>query len=337
MIKPPVFTSTQSTFIYSTERFEHLLILTTDCRVDHSDLSIHRYGSRTYRVLVHTTYCSKCLVIVVGLYYGFLTTFSIGPSYLFLLRARVNFFPSSSLIHTIYIHRYRYTLIVEIIQKPIQVQVAMDSTQRSRPIVAPQYCLAHPTDLAFTTKVDGVKHGKLSVTDINGNILFWLDASAWKTKRKLIDAATGITLLSINQKFWSAHDKWKAFMGDSTNEKDLLFTVKRSSALQFRTNLEVFLATNTNKNECDFRIKGEFRKKSNEIYKGNTSMVVAQMNKEHKVVKVPLGKHAFGVSIVENMDIAFIVGLVVVLHELYEKETMVAVSSGTSAGIAASC
>ena len=28
-------------------------------------------------------------VVVVGLYYGFLTTFSIGPSYLFLLRAHV--------------------------------------------------------------------------------------------------------------------------------------------------------------------------------------------------------------------------------------------------------
>uniref|UniRef100_A0A6N2MHG5 Translocon at the inner envelope membrane of chloroplasts 214 n=2 Tax=Salix viminalis TaxID=40686 RepID=A0A6N2MHG5_SALVM len=28
-------------------------------------------------------------VVVVGLYYGFLTTFSMGPSYLFLLRARV--------------------------------------------------------------------------------------------------------------------------------------------------------------------------------------------------------------------------------------------------------
>jgi hypothetical protein len=35
--------------------------------------------------------CTKIInsVVVVGLYYGFLTTFSIGPSYLFLLRARV--------------------------------------------------------------------------------------------------------------------------------------------------------------------------------------------------------------------------------------------------------
>ncbi|XP_050268553.1 putative protein TIC 214 N-terminal part [Quercus robur] len=35
--------------------------------------------------------CMKIInsVVVVGLYYGFLTTFSIGPSYLFLLRARV--------------------------------------------------------------------------------------------------------------------------------------------------------------------------------------------------------------------------------------------------------
>nr|YP_010620593.1 hypothetical chloroplast RF1 [Phyllanthus niruri]WAX37484.1 hypothetical chloroplast RF1 [Moeroris amara]WAX37738.1 hypothetical chloroplast RF1 [Phyllanthus niruri] len=35
--------------------------------------------------------CMKIInsVVVVGLYYGFLTTFSMGPSYLFLLRARV--------------------------------------------------------------------------------------------------------------------------------------------------------------------------------------------------------------------------------------------------------
>ncbi|KAL3618435.1 hypothetical protein CASFOL_037517 [Castilleja foliolosa] len=35
--------------------------------------------------------CIKIInsVVVVGLYYGYLTTFSIGPSYLFLLRARV--------------------------------------------------------------------------------------------------------------------------------------------------------------------------------------------------------------------------------------------------------
>ena len=35
--------------------------------------------------------CMKIInsVVVVGLYYGFLTTFSVGPSYLFLLRARV--------------------------------------------------------------------------------------------------------------------------------------------------------------------------------------------------------------------------------------------------------
>ena len=35
--------------------------------------------------------CMKIInsIVVVGLYYGFLTTFSIGPSYLFLLRAQV--------------------------------------------------------------------------------------------------------------------------------------------------------------------------------------------------------------------------------------------------------
>ncbi|ESW09370.1 hypothetical protein PHAVU_009G122100 [Phaseolus vulgaris] len=37
--------------------------------------------------------CMKIMnsIVVVGLYYGFMTTFSIGPSYLFLLRARLQF------------------------------------------------------------------------------------------------------------------------------------------------------------------------------------------------------------------------------------------------------
>jgi hypothetical protein len=34
--------------IFSNKRFEDLLILTTHCRIDHLDLSIHKCGSQTY-------------------------------------------------------------------------------------------------------------------------------------------------------------------------------------------------------------------------------------------------------------------------------------------------
>ncbi|KAJ0978326.1 hypothetical protein J5N97_013800 [Dioscorea zingiberensis] len=211
----------------------------------------------------------------------------------------------------------------------------MASDKLIGPIVGQQYYLSCPIDLAFTKKVAGVKHGKLAVTDVNGNILFWLDGSSWKSKRKLVDAASGLPLLSITRKFWS--DRWEAFKGDSKDKKDLLFSVKRKSMLQLRTELEVFLAGNEMENECDFKIKGEFYKKSSIIYKGNTSTVVAQMNKEHKVVNVPLEKHAFGVSIDANMDFAFITGLVVILHQLYEEEVTAAGAVGASAGIAVAC
>ncbi|KAJ0978327.1 hypothetical protein J5N97_013801 [Dioscorea zingiberensis] len=209
----------------------------------------------------------------------------------------------------------------------------MDSDKLIGPIVGQQYCLSCPIDLAFTKTVAGVKHGKLAVTDVNGNILFWLDASCWKSKRMLLDAASGLPLLSITQRFWSAHDRWDAFRGDSKDEKDLLFSVKRKSMLPFQTELQVFLATNVKENECDFKIKGEFNKRSSIIYKGNTSTVVAQMNKEHKVVNVPLEKHAFGVSIDANVDFAFITGLLFILHQLYGEEvTVLAAAVGTSAG-----
>jgi len=47
-----------------------------------------------YQLFIRDRLVALCLkilnsVIVTGLYYGFLTTFSIGPSYLFLIRARV--------------------------------------------------------------------------------------------------------------------------------------------------------------------------------------------------------------------------------------------------------
>lgn len=56
----------------------------------------------------------------------------------------------------------------------------------------------------------------------------------------------------------SAHDQWQVFRGESTELKDLIFSVKKSSVFQLKTKLDVFLANNTKEEVCDFKVKGSW-------------------------------------------------------------------------------
>ncbi|KAI3847172.1 hypothetical protein MKX03_019265, partial [Papaver bracteatum] len=56
--------------------------------------------------------------------------------------------------------------------------------------------------------------------------------------------------------------RWKVYRGDSTGSKDLLFTVRESKFFQLKTNLDVFLASNTAEDVCDFKIKQRDMKKN---------------------------------------------------------------------------
>jgi hypothetical protein len=52
------------------------------------------------------------------------------------------------------------------------------------------------------------------------------------------------------------HNRWEVFRGDSTNASDLLFTVKRSTLMQLRTQLDVYLAGNTAQQGLRFQDEG---------------------------------------------------------------------------------
>ena len=75
----------------------------------------------------------------------------------------------------------------------------------------------------------------------------------------------------------TAHDRWQVFWGDSEDPFDLIFSVKRSSMLQLKTKLLVYLANNRNENVCDYKVEGSWFEKSCIIYAGESSTVVAQV------------------------------------------------------------
>jgi hypothetical protein len=73
------------------------------------------------------------------------------------------------------------------------------------------------------------------------------------------------------------HRRWEAFRGESKEEKDLLFTAKKSKLFQFKTELDIFLANN--KGEVpDFKVKGGYGESSCSILLGDSNAMLAQVS-----------------------------------------------------------
>ncbi|XP_076915782.1 protein LURP-one-related 15-like, partial [Bidens hawaiensis] len=121
-----------------------------------------------------------------------------------------------------------------------------------------------------------------------------------------------------NEQLISVHKRWVVFRGDSSDSKDIIFSAKQSSLIQFKTSLDVFLGNNEKENVCDFKVKGSWLDRSCTIYAGDGNTIVAQMHKKHTVQSIALGKDTFAVTVYPNVDYAFIVALVVILHEINE-------------------
>ncbi|KAK4268479.1 hypothetical protein QN277_025133 [Acacia crassicarpa] len=184
-------------------------------------------------------------------------------------------------------------------------------------VVGQQYCCPHPVDLAIVRMVLTLAD-KFTVTDINSNVVFKLGVSllTLHDHRVLLDVAQN-PVVTLRRKIMTMHDRWQAFRGDSSDPKDLIFSLKRSSLIQLvRTELDVFLASNTSEQVCDFKIKGSWLGRSCVVYAGESNTIVAQMHEKHTFQSIAFGKTNFMVTVHPNVDYAFIVALIVILDEI---------------------
>ncbi|URE07587.1 BTB POZ domain containing protein [Musa troglodytarum] len=214
-------------------------------------------------------------------------------------------------------------------------------------VVGPQFCAPHVVDFTVTRKAFSWTGNDFTVTDVNGNVVLKVKGVYFslRGRRVLLDAA-GKPLLTLQQKvepllflpsntgtrsqffcgcstsaidrfeIWSAHQRWRVFRGESTDSKDLLFSVKKSRLLQFKTTLHVFMASNTNEDACDFKIKGSYSERSCTVYLGESDSILAQMRRKYTVKNVLLGKDTFCVTVYPNVDYAFVASLILILDEI---------------------
>ncbi|KAK4582255.1 hypothetical protein RGQ29_025434 [Quercus rubra] len=185
-------------------------------------------------------------------------------------------------------------------------------------VISPHYCAPYPVDLGIVRKVLTLSDGNFVVTDTNGNIIFKVKGVLLTLvhQRRIIVDAAGNPIVTIRDKVMSAHSRWQAFRGESTDSKDLLFSAKTHSVLYLKTKLDVYLAHNTTEKVCDFKVEGTWLERSCVIYAGDSSTVIAKMHKKHTAQSIFIGKDNFMVTVYPNIDYAFIVALIVILDEI---------------------
>lgn len=71
----------------------------------------------------------------------------------------------------------------------------------------------------------------------------------------------------------TAHKRWHVFRGESSDEKDLLFTARKSTFFQLKSELDVFLAGNTKEEVYDFKVKGSWGDRACTIYNADNTII----------------------------------------------------------------
>ncbi|KAI3759922.1 hypothetical protein L1987_50309 [Smallanthus sonchifolius] len=190
--------------------------------------------------------------------------------------------------------------------------------QLSKPIcvVSPQFVSPNLIHMLSGKKLLTLSDGNFGVTDANGNLLFKLKGKllSVRGKRLLVDAI-GNRILTFQKKL-SARKRWQCFRGDSTDPRDHVFSAKQVNRTQFKTSLEVFLPSNRNQDVADFTVKGNWFEKRCTVYAGETTTVIAEMNKKQTVPFIAFGADTCTITAYPNVDYVFIVALMAILNEI---------------------
>ncbi|KAL9388960.1 hypothetical protein Peur_017565 [Populus x canadensis] len=181
-------------------------------------------------------------------------------------------------------------------------------------VVGESYCAPYPLELIVKKKIKKLSNAQFEVFDLSGNLLLQVDGGVWnfQLKRVLRDPA-GFPILTIRGKVLTLWHKWKAHAGESTDDSNVLFTVKQSHPLQIKKAINVFLTNNSKKKEPDFHISGSYTSLSFKVYEGRR--LIAEVKHNFTLESFCKGKERYKVKVYPEVDYAFVVALLVILDE----------------------
>ncbi|GLU22083.1 hypothetical protein SLE2022_381800 [Rubroshorea leprosula] len=153
-----------------------------------------------------------------------------------------------------------------------------------------------------------------TVYDCNGQLVFRVDSYGPDTRDRgevvLMDAQ-GRCLLTVRRKRPSLHHRWEGYMGDGSDTKKPVFSVRRSSIIG-RCNVAVEVYGNPGE---EYQIEGNFGQRSCSIFDAEKKVVAEIRRKVDSSTNVVLGKDVFSLCLKPGFDGAFAMGLVLILDQ----------------------
>ncbi|XP_023739876.1 protein LURP-one-related 10 [Lactuca sativa] len=185
-------------------------------------------------------------------------------------------------------------------------------------VVDPRFFSPYPVDLAIVRNSLTVADGNLSsVLDVNGNVLFIIkDKNFSLHDRHILLDASEAPILTFQKKRVTMHRRWQAFRGESTSAKDLIFSTKKSSVIQKLTELNVFLADNKEETTGDYKVVGDWKKRSCTVSSYDGATILAKMHNNHIDTCIESEENTFAITVSPNVDYVLVVALMVILYEV---------------------
>uniref|UniRef100_A0A0D9WWZ7 Tubby C-terminal domain-containing protein n=1 Tax=Leersia perrieri TaxID=77586 RepID=A0A0D9WWZ7_9ORYZ len=200
------------------------------------------------------------------------------------------------------------------------------------PVVGSRFCLPHEAALTVTRRAAIDPNGGFTVTDSAGAVVLRSEIPLLLrryTRRVIVDAA-GVPIVSMKRKSLLAEANfkypyqlfrrrytWEVFRGNSEDASDLLFTVRRTTYYpKPKLEVDVFLASNTSQNACDFRVRCSYLRKSCTIYLGGSNTVIAQMSRTIGLSDWVFGASKFRVTVFPHVDYVFVMVIAMILDEI---------------------
>ncbi|KZV45457.1 receptor-like protein kinase FERONIA-like [Dorcoceras hygrometricum] len=173
-------------------------------------------------------------------------------------------------------------------------------------IVGEEFCFPHAVDLTVKRKV-GFSSKHFQVLDENGSLLVNVKGGVWafEMKRTMYDSE-GAPIITMGRKKDTWRQEWIVHRGDSLDGDNLLYTVVIIPN-QPKPQLEVFLASNPSSRICDFRLLGNFKSLSFNVYKGDA--VIAKVKQSFE------GGNGIA-RICSGIDYLFIVSILLIYDEI---------------------
>nr|XP_043622538.1 protein LURP-one-related 10-like [Erigeron canadensis] len=186
------------------------------------------------------------------------------------------------------------------------------------------------------TKFEKYSKESLVITDINNKIILKVKPcdSSFHRQRLLLDADDR-PIVKLREKNMSEHKQWNVYRGESKADADTIFSAKKEHALQSKKIcVNVFMANKSNsKGEYDFRVKGNWSKRSCTVYMGDSSTSIAQMNSVQSLETKKVEKDKFTVTISPNVDYVFVVALIAIIDAMKNSDTKEVLAGGVGGGL----